>query len=101
MNDGWSEIAANSICHAADMVKVTWQEAGWEQMRPSILFKPALLKDGDMWCALLGDNLQDGVAGFGETPAKAMWAFDTAFNTPAGSHIIAPTAPTETNGDGE
>jgi hypothetical protein len=26
-----------------------------------------LFKDGDMFCALLGDNLDDGVAGFGPT----------------------------------
>ena len=28
--------------------------------------------DGNLWCALLGDNLQDGLAGFGETPAEAL-----------------------------
>ncbi len=24
-------------------------------------------KDGDQWCFLYGDNIQDGIAGFGET----------------------------------
>jgi hypothetical protein len=43
-----------------------------------------------MWCALFGDNLQEGVVGFGETPAKAMYAFDTAWGAPSGSHIIEP-----------
>lgn len=28
--------------------------------------------DGDMWCALLGENLQEGVAGFGDTPQEAL-----------------------------
>ena len=28
--------------------------------------------DGDQWCALYGENLQEGVAGFGRTPAEAM-----------------------------
>ena len=41
-----------------------------------------------MWCALLGANLQEGVAGFGTTPAKAMWAFDTAWHHEDGSHVI-------------
>jgi hypothetical protein len=53
---------------------------------PSAVYRPTLSADGTMWCALLGDNLQDGVAGFGETPAAAMLAFDKAFwneRTPA------------------
>lgn len=37
-------------------------------------------KDGNQWCYLLGDNIQEGVCGFGETPYKAMLAFNKAFN---------------------
>ena len=88
MTDADSNMAANAICHAADMAKVAWQEAAWEYQRPSVVFKPTLAKDGDMWCALFGDNLQEGVAGFGETPAKAMYAFDTAWLSITGWHII-------------
>jgi len=29
-------------------------------------------KDGDQWCALVGPDLQEGVAGFGRTPAEAV-----------------------------
>jgi len=83
-------MAANAVCHAADMVKAVWQEAGYEYARPSVVFKPVLSKDGNMWCALFGENLQEGVAGFGETPGHAMWAFDTAWFTSSGSHIIPP-----------
>lgn len=83
-----SRMAANAVCFAADMVKNSWQEAAWEQQRPSVVFKPVLSKDGNMWCALFGNNLQEGVAGFGSTPAKAMWAFDTAWLHSSGSHII-------------
>ena len=57
-----------------------------EMTRPSVVYRPTLSADGDMWCALLGDNLQEGVAGFGKTPAEAMTAFDAAFlneRTPA------------------
>jgi len=28
--------------------------------------------DGDMWCALLGKDLQEGLAGFGKTPKRAL-----------------------------
>ena len=88
MTDEWAQIAASSVCHAAEMARASWQEAAWEYQRPSVVFKPALAKDGNMWCALFGENLQEGVAGFGETPAKAMYAFDTAWGSEMGSHII-------------
>lgn len=88
MTDEYANMAANAICHAADMAKFAWQEAAWEQMRPCLLFKPVLAKDGNMWCALYGENLQEGVAGFGPTPSKAMYAFDTAWASASGSHII-------------
>lgn len=47
-----------------------------EMQRPSVLFRPALSIDGTKWCALYGSNLQDGVVGFGDTPAAAMADFD-------------------------
>jgi hypothetical protein len=53
--------------------------AAGEMARPSVVYKPTLMADGNMWCALLGENLQVGVAGFGATPAEAMTAFDQAF----------------------
>ncbi|MNR40885.1 hypothetical protein D3C85_1592150 [compost metagenome] len=45
-------------------------------VRPSVLYRPALSIDGNQWCALYGDNLQVGVAGFGYTPEEAMAEFD-------------------------
>lgn len=44
--------------------------------RPSNLYKPRLYIDGDRWCALYGENLQDGVAGFGKSPELAYQDFD-------------------------
>lgn len=43
---------------------------------PHTRMKPRVYPDGDKWCALYGENLQDGVAGFGETPALACQDFD-------------------------
>ena len=34
--------------------------------------KPTFSKDGNMFCYLYGENLQEGIAGFGETVAIAM-----------------------------
>lgn len=48
----------------------------------SILLRPRLFIDGDKWCALHGENIQDGVAGFGDTPHEAMQAFDAAMVAP-------------------
>lgn len=50
-----------------------------EHIRPSVLMRPSLTLDGNQWCCLYGDNLQDGVAGFGDTPAQATEAFDAAW----------------------
>ena len=94
MNDQHSEFASSAICHAAEMVTRSWQEAAWEQQRPCVMFKPTLSKDGNMWCALFGDDLQVGVAGFGPRPIDAMWAFDQAWSTESGSHIIPRKEPT-------
>lgn len=47
---------------------------------PHVLMRPTVMPDGDMWCALYGANLMEGVAGFGETPEKAMEAFDAAWH---------------------
>lgn len=53
-------------------------------MRPFVEFlsQIKLSIDGNQWCVLLGDNLQDGVAGFGNSPSEASRAFDLAWVTP-------------------
>lgn len=53
--------------------------AAREPGRPVVVFKPALSKDGDKWCYLLGENLMEGIAGFGSTVSEAATAFDQAF----------------------
>ena len=46
---------------------------------PFTTYKPKMFPDGDQWCALYGENLQEGVAGFGKTPADAVTAFNKAW----------------------
>lgn len=48
--------------------------AMWECIA-SLGIKP--FKDGNMWCYLYGDNIQEGICGFGETIYKAAWDFYT------------------------
>lgn len=68
--------AVSMIDHWAHMAKEAINVAASEYMRPSVIYKPKLTIDGNKWCALYGDNLQDGVAGFGDSPALAMCDFD-------------------------
>ena len=42
-----------------------------------VLIKAGLkpYKDGDQWCILLGDNIQEGICGFGDTVDEALYKF--------------------------
>ena len=84
LNAQGSNIAAAAICRAALMVQEYWQAAACNYTRPCVVFKPRLFPDGDQWCALLGEDLQVGVCGFGDSPADAMYAFDKAWTTKIG-----------------
>lgn len=61
-------------------MRVDWSNAvndiRSEYCRPSAVYRPSISIDGNKWCALYGENLQDGVAGFGDSPAQAMQDFD-------------------------
>lgn len=46
------------------------------------LLQPKVSIDGDQWCVLYGENLQDGVAGFGDTVYKAILNFNKNFHKP-------------------
>jgi hypothetical protein len=67
-------LARMAVVEAAGLVEAA-------MTRPSVLYRPALMADGTKWCALLGPDLQLGVAGFGDTPSEAMDAFDAAFRS--------------------
>jgi len=83
MNDEYQSMAANAICHAVTQAGYSWQMAAGmaesvviEQKRPFMLLKPKLFPEGNQWCALYGENLQDGVCAFGDTPDAASKQFD-------------------------
>lgn len=70
--------AAETCAQAVSSYHATWFS----------VLKPTLTKDGNMWCALHGENLQVGIAGFGPTPAKALFAFEVAMCSESGSHAL-------------
>ena len=79
LNHQYQSMAANAIAHAAEMTQETIRYVASSYERPSVLFRPKLSVDGDQWCAMYGDDLQSGVAGFGVSPSKAMDDFDRAW----------------------
>lgn len=66
----------SSLGHYAAQAAESVRQACSEHERPSAIYRPTLSRDGNAWCALYGDDLQSGVAAFGNSPAQAMSAFD-------------------------
>lgn len=50
-----------------------------KMLLPSMMLKPKIFIDGNKWCALFGESLQSGVAGFGDSPQAAYDAFDKSW----------------------
>jgi len=40
------------------------------------MLKPSIQRDGNQWCVLYGENLQVGIAGFGDSPHLAILDFN-------------------------
>lgn len=68
-----------NVGHYAMQAAESIRQAAGEYERPSVMMRPKLYPDGNAWCALYGENLQEGVAAFGDSPAEAMRAFDKAW----------------------
>lgn len=82
LNDNDSYVLMNSINHYQ---LLQHQEAlnYWISKNDLILVKTFNLKpfkDGNQWCVLLGNNIQEGIVGFGDTPLKAITNFNSSFN---------------------
>lgn len=66
-----------------------------EEMNLFSLLKPKISIDGDKWCVLYGENLQDGVAGFGDTLRKAIFDFNKAFDEPVKKYCMPDNVKTK------
>ena len=51
-----------------------------ELTAPHVLLRPKIFLDGDSWCCLYGENIQEGVCGFGKTPREACANFDSVYD---------------------
>lgn len=63
-------IARMAIVEAANLISA-----------PHTRMRPRIFLDGERWCALYGDNIMEGVAGFGGTPFEACLDFDRNFTS--------------------
>jgi hypothetical protein len=54
---------------------------------PSAVRRPRLFLRSDLWIALLGPSMEEGIVGIGPTVAAALRAFDTQY--PAGLRPMA------------
>ncbi|MCP4603779.1 MAG: hypothetical protein GY847_25225 [Proteobacteria bacterium] len=70
---------------AREQLDVSWARAlaqeqigivGYEMSRPSVLFRPDVTIDGNMYSVLYGSNIMEGCVGYGDTLAEAMTDFD-------------------------
>lgn len=77
LQDEHSLMAAQGMIHE---VRQQFEQVAACMTDPSVLYRPTLTIDGDKWCALYGANLQEGVAGFGDSPYEAMMNFDKAWH---------------------
>lgn len=65
----------NAQSNAAQEAQITEQA----RRAPHVLMRPRIFPDGNAWCALYGENIMEGVVGFGETPEAAAADFDLAW----------------------
>ena len=69
----------NAVSEIGRQAMFAFQNIEWALTRPHVIYNLVPFKDGDKWCCLLGDDLQVGIAGFGDSPAEATKEFDKAW----------------------
>lgn len=81
LNQEYSHMLANSIDHYQS---IQHQEKlnlliGEQELLLAKTYNLIPYKDGNQWCVLLGDNIQEGICGFGDIPLKAILNFNSNF----------------------
>lgn len=73
-------------------------QAELKRQAPHVLMRPRVYPDGNAWCALYGEDLVMGVAGFGDTPEEACADFDRNWSTQRLAKAEAHPAPAQNTG---
>lgn len=72
-------------CHIQNVVHaaaIDESEAAYRRRLWAVVLGLTPKRDGNQWCILYGENLQEGIAGFGGTPDAAMRDFEMKFTDP-------------------
>lgn len=69
MSENESLCAENEIMLHQEKMNIVIEQAEYNLFS---MLKPKIFKDGKQWCVLYGNNIQDGIAGFGDTPYLAI-----------------------------
>ena len=77
----YSHMLANAIDHRSTIEHQERMNViiGEQELQLIKSYNLTPYKDGNQWCVLLGEDLQIGIAGFGDTPYKAILDFNGAF----------------------
>lgn len=79
--------------HAHIHENIMMEKVGIERQRAwAVVLGLVPKKDGNQWCIVWGNNIQEGVCGFGETPEAAIWDFEKAMDA---SGPLTPNEATE------
>lgn len=85
----------SAVRHEGEMAVIIEQQ----EMNLFTMLKPKVSIDGNQYCVLYGDNLQEGIAGFGDTLMLAIYDFNKQFHKPiikSAVHGAAGNCPTST-----
>ena len=82
LNDLDSGLLLNRLAHQADLVhqNILATEIEKAEYNLFVMLKPKFGIDGNQYYVLYGDNLQEGVVGFGDTLYLAILDFNKKFN---------------------
>lgn len=86
LTDPQEQIEVTDYSTDAYLARMAIVEAAALIAAPHARMRPRLFRDGSSFCALYGENIMDGCAGFGATPEQAMMDFDRQW-----TRVHAPT----------
>jgi len=79
--DGYTPPRRRVVDHATVAIEQMKHYCAAHPGSPSAVRLPQLFFRGDLWIALLGPNVEEGIVGIGPTVAAALHAFDAQYLT--------------------
>jgi hypothetical protein len=76
LNEYWSAQAVEEYRQMLNEQKMQNYSFNCERIAPHVIHNAKVYQDGDEFCCLLGENIQEGICGFGRTPREACNEFD-------------------------